>query len=189
MPSPYRLFIRSGTGAGQFILPGCAEYREKDFRGNHAIYSQHRIGVVIPAYNEEDLIKTTISSVPAYVDRIYVVDDGSADATWEQVKECAEDLRLITIRHERNSGVGAAITTGYKQALRDGLDIVNVVAGDNQMDPKYLPYLLDPIVWKMADYTKGNRLVRPELREGMSLWRSFGNSLLRRPLPMTSSSG
>jgi glycosyltransferase involved in cell wall biosynthesis len=142
------------------------------------MYSQHRIGVVIPAYNEEDLIKTTISSVPAYVDRIYVVDDGSADATWERVKECSVDLRLITIRHEVNSGVGAAITTGYKQALRDGVDIVAVVAGDNQMDPKYLPYLLDPIVWKMADYTKGNRLVRPELREGMSPWRSFGNSLL-----------
>jgi glycosyltransferase involved in cell wall biosynthesis len=142
------------------------------------MYAQHRIGVVIPAYNEENLIKTTISSVPDYVDRIYVVDDGSVDATPERVKECAVDLRLISIRHEKNSGVGAAITTGYKLALRDGLDIVAVVAGDNQMDPKYLPYLLDPIVWKMADYTKGNRLVRPEMRNGMSPWRSFGNSVL-----------
>jgi glycosyltransferase involved in cell wall biosynthesis len=141
------------------------------------MYSQHRIGVVIPAYNEENLIQRTLTSIPGYVDRVYLIDDASTDATRERVKEY-KDHRIILICHPENRGVGASIATGYKQALRDGLDIVAVMAGDNQMDPKYLPYLLDPIVWKAAEYTKGNRLVRPELRKGMSPWRSFGNSLL-----------
>ncbi len=143
------------------------------------MYRGHRIGVVVPAYNEEMLIGETLSGIPDYVDKIYVVDDGSTDRTTEIVKEFAKkDSRIILIRHERNRGVGAAIVSGYKRALEDGMDIVAVMAGDNQMDPKYLPDLLDPIVEGKADYAKGNRLLSPEYRRGMSKWRFFGNSIL-----------
>jgi hypothetical protein len=58
------------------------------------------------------------------------------------------------------------------------MDIAAVMAGDNQMDPTYLPTLLDPIVDGRADYTKGNRLINEAYRKGMPPWRSFGNSLL-----------
>jgi hypothetical protein len=58
------------------------------------------------------------------------------------------------------------------------MDIAAVMAGDNQMDPAYLPDLLDPIIDGRADYTKGNRLINQAYRKGMSPWRSFGNSLL-----------
>jgi glycosyltransferase involved in cell wall biosynthesis len=142
------------------------------------MYSQHSIGVVIPAYNEEQLIESTLTSIPSYVDRVYVVDDASTDATGQKIQSLQDKERITYIRHEQNRGVGAAIATGYKKALQDGVDVVAVMAGDNQMDPRYLPGLLDPIVWKMADYTKGNRLIHHTLRKGMSPWRSFGNSLL-----------
>jgi glycosyltransferase involved in cell wall biosynthesis len=150
------------------------------------MYSQHRIGVVIPAYNEETLIQDTLRSIPRYVDRIYIIDDGSTDRTPERIREMDVDPRYVTFSHKENHGVGAAITTGYKRALKEGIDIVAVMAGDNQMDPKYLPYLLDPIVWKIADYTKGNRLLKPESRNGMPPFRSFGNSLLTYVTKMSS---
>jgi len=150
------------------------------------MYSQHRIGVVIPAYNEENLIEDTLKSIPRYVDRIYVIDDGSTDATAEKIRGFETDLRYVNIRHESNSGVGAAITTGYRRALKDGIDIIAVMAGDNQMDPKYLPYLLDPIVWHIADYTKGNRLLNHVAKNGMPPFRSFGNSLLTYVTKMSS---
>ena len=142
-------------------------------------YARHRVGVTVPAYNEELLIEDTLQSIPEYVDRIYVIDDGSTDRTAEIVQQCAlTDPRIAYVRHRRNGGVGSAIYTGYKLALEENMDIVAVMAGDNQMDPKILPHLLDPIVWRKADYTKGNRLYSAEYRTGMSAWRSLGNSVL-----------
>jgi len=87
--------------------------------------------------------------------------------------------RIELVQHARNSGVGAAIVTGYKRTLADGLDIAVVMAGDNQMDPDELPGLLDPIADGRADYTKGDRTSRREHLVGMSPWRRLGNWLLR----------
>jgi len=143
------------------------------------MYREHRIAVVVPAYNEELLIGPTLDTMPGCVDRIYVVDDCSTDDTSRQIAERAvRDSRIVPLRHETNSGVGAAIVTGYTAALADGMEIVAVMAGDNQMDPAFLPKLLDPIIDGKADYAVGNRLINPEFRTGMSRWRFVGNSAL-----------
>jgi len=142
-------------------------------------YKNKTIGIVIPAFNEERLIGDTLRSIPKYVDRVYVIDDCSKDKTAEITQVFAKnDPRVTCISHEKNKGVGAAIITGYKKAMEDGVDIAAVMAGDNQMDPKHLPALLNPIVDGSADYTKGNRLLNAEFRKGMSKWRSFGNTIL-----------
>ena len=119
----------------------------------------NNICVVIPAYNEEKLIGPTLASVPDYIFRIYAVDDASTDRTPEIIREYAEkDIRITHIRHEINKGVGASIASGYREALKEGMDIAVVMAGDNQMDPAYLPQFLDPIINRQADYAVGNRL-------------------------------
>ncbi|RXE55293.1 glycosyl transferase [Methanoculleus taiwanensis] len=143
------------------------------------MYRDRMIAVVVPAYNEELLIEPTLASMPACVDRIYVVDDCSRDRTRERIAVCAvQDSRIAVISHDENAGVGAAIVTGYQAALADGMDIIAVMAGDNQMDPAFLPKLLDPVVDGKADYTVGNRLINPVFRQGMSTWRFVGNSVL-----------
>ncbi|MEN6514769.1 glycosyltransferase family 2 protein, partial [Methanoculleus sp.] len=142
-------------------------------------YRGKRIAVVIPAYNEEELIGEVLDGIPDYVAKVYAVNDGSADATGAIIEDYSRlDPRVVSIHHNPNRGVGAAITSGYKRAVEDGMDIAAVMAGDNQMDPAYLPSLLDPIVDGRADYTKGNRLINEAYRTGMPPWRSFGNSLL-----------
>lgn len=143
------------------------------------MYRERWIAVVVPAYNEELLIGPTLDTMPEFVDRVYVVDDCSTDRTSGRIAElAAKDPRIVPIRHEVNWGVGAAIVSGYTAALADEMDIVAVMAGDNQMDPAFLPRLLDPIIDGKADYTVGNRLINPEFRKGMSRWRFAGNATL-----------
>lgn len=143
------------------------------------MYRGKSVAVVVPAYNESRFIVQTLQSVPQFVDKIYAVDDASADDTLKLMLEQSEkDKRITVIARERNGGVGAAIVSGYEKALADGLDIVAVMAGDGQMDPQYLPALLDPIIEGRAEYVKGNRLFRSDLRRGMSTWRYFGNVTL-----------
>jgi glycosyltransferase involved in cell wall biosynthesis len=147
--------------------------------GVTTIYRDKKIGVIVPAYNEELLIGDTLSSLPDFIDKVYVIDDCSTDRTADIAKGFEKkDKRINFIRHENNKGVGAAITTGYKRALQDEVDIAAVMAGDNQMDPNILSSFLDPIIDGRADYTKGNRLLSSEHRTGMSKWRLLGNSIL-----------
>jgi glycosyltransferase involved in cell wall biosynthesis len=143
------------------------------------MYKQQKIAVVVPAYKEEELIGETLLSIPKYVDKVYAVDDGSPDRTYEIIQKIAEkDSRIVPIKRKENGGVGAAIVTGYKKALQDKMDIAVVMAGDNQMDPAFMPALLAPIVDGKADYAKGNRLLSPEYRGAMNRWRFFGNAIL-----------
>lgn len=141
------------------------------------MYQDYKIGIVVPVYNEAMLIGETLKNMPYVADRIYVVDDGSTDTT-NHIIEGFNGERFCILSKSQNRGVGAAIVTGYKKALEEGIDIVVVMAGDNQMDAKHLPELLAPIIQGKADYAKGNRLSRFEHRRGMSNWRFFGNWLL-----------
>jgi len=143
------------------------------------VYKNHTIAVVVPAYNEELLIKDTLLTVPDFVDRIFVVNDASTDNTQKIIGEIArEDSRVMPIVHARNSGVGAAIVSGYMQALLERIAVTVVMAGDNQMDPVVMPALIEPVIQNKAEYTKGNRLLSPAYRKGMSAWRFFGNTVL-----------
>lgn len=149
------------------------------------MYKNNKVGIVVPAHNEEELIEETLNAIlnsEVDVDRIYVVDDKSTDKTLEKINKFKEKEKnkekIYVIAHEKNKGVGGAIVSGYKKALEDDMDIAVVMAGDNQMDPSQLPRIIDPIVSGKADYTKGNRLLSKEYRKGMSNWRSFGNVIL-----------
>jgi glycosyltransferase involved in cell wall biosynthesis len=144
------------------------------------MYQNKKIAVVVPAYNEELLIQKVITTIPTFVDKIIVVDDKSSDGTVAIVQECQKSFseKLILIQHTENGGVGKAITSGYKRALEENMDIVAVMAGDAQMDPEELPKLLDPIVDDETDYTKGNRLFSGEAWKIIPKYRYLGNAFL-----------
>src|SRR5438105_5521948 len=135
--------------------------------------------VVIPAYNEEKLLPETLAGIPSFVDRIFVVDDASKDATAARANErAAADARVKVIVHERNRGAGAAVVTGYKAALLEGMDIVCVMNADNQMDPEELREIALPVVRDEVDYTKANRLFTGEAWNLIPHNRYLGNALL-----------
>lgn len=144
------------------------------------MYKGKTVGVVVPAYNEEKLIGRTIDTIPAFVDRIIVVDDASHDATVERVQKgvAGQPGRVILIRHEINQGVGGAIATGYKWCRDHEMDVAVVMAGDAQMDPDDLPALLDPVVTDEVDYAKGNRLFTGDAWNQIPKIRYLGNSAM-----------
>jgi len=143
------------------------------------MYRNNTIAVVVPAYNEEKLIRKVLETTPVFVDHIVVVDDASTDRTGEVVQtRRAEDPRVIYLRHPSNEGVGAAITTGYKWSRDRKVDVTVVMAGDGQMNPDDLPRLLDPIVAGEADYAKGNRLFTGKAWSIIPKTRYIGNAIL-----------
>ena len=135
------------------------------------------IAVVVPAYNEEALIGDTLAGIPSFVDRIIVVDDASKDATAEKARGYA-DPQIEVIVHEKNQGVGAAIVTGYKRALAEGIDVTAVMAGDNQMDPDELEKIAAPVLAGEVDYAKANRLISGRAWELIPRSRYIGNAVL-----------
>jgi glycosyltransferase involved in cell wall biosynthesis len=125
---------------------------------------------------EERLIGATLAGIPAYVDSVHVVDDASIDGT-AQAALRAGDARLRLRRHAVNSGVGAAIITGYRSALAEGADVLAVMAGDNQMHPDDLAAVIKPVISGSADYAKGNRFIHPAARHMPMPRRIAGRAL------------
>jgi len=141
------------------------------------MYEGKTVAVVVPAYDEERLVASTVRGIPAFVDRIVVVDDASTDATAEKARATGDE-RVDVITHERNLGVGGAILTGHHRAIDIDADVSVVMAGDAQMDPDYLPVLLDPIADGGYDFSKADRFFDFGSYEGMPRTRVIGNVLV-----------
>lgn len=133
--------------------------------------------LVLPAHDEAAHIGGVLASLPAWVDRIIVVDDASADDTVGAV-EAVGDSRVRVIRHEANLGVGAAMRTGYRAALREGYDLIGKMDADGQMRASELERLVEPFAVGIAEYTKGNRFYLSGATTGMPTHRGLGNTAL-----------
>ena len=135
------------------------------------------VAVVVPAYNEERLIVETLAGIPAFVDRVVVVDDRSRDETAQRARE-SSDPRVEVIVHAENRGVGGAIVTGYKRARDDKIDVTAVMAADAQMDPDDLEMLVGAVARGDVDYAKANRLFAGQAWEVIPRYRYLGNAVL-----------
>lgn len=85
-----------------------------------------------------------------------IVDDGSNDGTSEMIASYAS-RGVATIRHDRQSGVGAAIRTAIHHARKQGYDILVIMAGNDKDNPDEIPNLLEPIIEGGYDFVQGSR--------------------------------
>lgn len=117
---------------------------------------KNNLFVVIPAYNEEKVIKSVISDLKKEdYKNIIVVDDGSKDKT----SEIAKKEKVTTIRHIINRGQGAALRTGIDYALSKGADIIFTFDADGQHQAKDIKRLIKPILDKKYDVALGSRFI------------------------------
>jgi len=136
------------------------------------------IAVVIPSYKVAEHILDVLEAIGPEVKKIYVVDDACPDGSGQLVQDQSKDKRVRVLFHETNQGVGGAVVTGYKEALKDGVDVVVKVDGDGQMDPGLISTIARPVIEGSADYAKGNRFDSLENLFSMPKTRIFGNAVL-----------
>ncbi|MGR9048597.1 glycosyltransferase family 2 protein [Halobacillus faecis] len=129
-----------------------------------------KVLIIIPAYNEEDSIYDTVQSVKASTDYDYIViNDGSKDRTPYILEE--NGIHHLTLPN--NLGIGGAMQTGYKYALRNGYDYAIQLDADGQHNPVDLRNLIDEIESTGYDMIIGSRFVERSGYKG-SVTRRIG---------------
>jgi len=118
-------------------------------------HSKERIVAAIPCFNEERCIGSVVVKTKKYVDKVVVIDDGSTDGAGEVAREAGAQVYV----HERNHGYGAAIRSALEQGRKLGADILVILDGDGQHDPRDIPRLVEPIVAGQADVVIGSRFL------------------------------
>lgn len=126
-----------------------------------------KVVAVIPAFREENRIAKTVQSVLSHVQHVVVVDDGSEDATAQNVP--LESGHVTVIRHRVNRGQGASLKTGTDAAVQLGADVIVHVDADGQHDSSFIPSVITPIQEGSVDVVFGSRFLGESV--GMPLAR------------------
>ena len=117
---------------------------------NHRAESSSPIdlSVVAPLFNESQNVRPLVEWILQALEsfqgsfEIILVDDGSRDDTWEQVRMVAHESRITGLRLGRNVGQTAAMMAGFDHARGR---IVVSLAGDLQNDPRDIPALISKL--------------------------------------------
>lgn len=100
-----------------------------------------KLYIVIPAYNEEENIKSVIEDWYPVVEktgadsRLVIIDDGSKDTTFKIMEEIAKERPQFIPLTKPNAGHGATVLYGYRYALKEGADYVFQTDSDGQTLP------------------------------------------------------
>ena len=121
------------------------------------VAASFRVVALIPAHREEQKIAEVVRGALPFVDAVWVVDDGSPDATAAR----AEAAGATVIRHPINQGKGAAIKTGLRALIERGAAFVVLLDGDGQHAPHEIPLFVEAATVGGADLVVGNRLGDP----------------------------
>lgn len=121
-----------------------------------------KLVVLIPAFNEEELIGKTIMGIPRKIlgiekVEVLVIDDGSTDRTVELASNAGAD-KIVSLG--KNVGVGAAFMTGIRNAISMDAGIVVTLDADSQFPPNQIPGFIVPILNHQYDVVSGARFTK-----------------------------
>ena len=139
------------------------------------MYKSRTIFLITAAYNEEGKIGEVVRRTPRdIVDTVFVVDDGSTDATADEARRYGAEVVSLN----RVYGAGFSVRLGLREAQRRGIDIAVVIAGNNKDAPEEITRLLDPICDEECDFVIGSRFLDGGAYGGdMPVYRKFPTRL------------
>ncbi|MDR2572636.1 MAG: glycosyltransferase family 2 protein [Oscillospiraceae bacterium] len=115
-----------------------------------------RLLIIIPCYNEQETIAQVYREVCEKVSYdVLVINDHSTDDS----REILQNEKIPHLNLPLNLGIGGAVQTGYRYALRNGYDITVQLDGDGQHDPGYIADIIAPIESGEADLVIGSRFM------------------------------
>lgn len=119
-----------------------------------------KVLLIIPAYNEEESLRSLIEEIKAVCPEVdyLVVNDCSSDDT----ERLLEELGANYISLPCNMGIGGAVQSGYRYAAQNGYDIAIQIDGDGQHDVRFVKDMVKLIEDKQADVVIGSRFIDKE---------------------------
>ena len=138
---------------------------------------EHKVVVVMPAYNAVRTLEKTLSEIPRdVVDDIVLVDDASQDETAELARSLGIEH---VIRHESNRGYGGNQKTCYRKALDLDADIVVMLHPDYQYSPRLIPAMVELVASGLFPVVLGSRILGGgAISGGMPVYKYLANRLL-----------
>ncbi|HEY0196029.1 MAG TPA: glycosyltransferase family 2 protein [Methanobacterium sp.] len=117
------------------------------------------IWVIIPAYNEENIIGEVLEELFSMGLKLVIIDDGSTDRTYKIARAIVEDNpgRGYLYHHPINRGLGATLKTGIEACLEKGADLMVTFDADGQHNPDDILPVCQPIINGQADVVIGVR--------------------------------
>lgn len=125
--------------------------------------------IIVPAYNEEENIEKTVEAIlreSKSFDYV-VINDCSTDRTQKICEEKGYNIVNLPI----NLGIGGAVQTGYRYAVKYGYDMAVQVDGDGQHNPEFLEMMAEYLEKNEVDMVIGSRFIEN---------KGFQSSALRR---------
>ena len=153
-------------------LIGGMQAVHQESNGSEMLQRKPKIIAAIPCFNEERFIGSVVLKSKRYVDRVIVIDDGSTDATARVANEAGAKV----YRNKQNQGYGAAIRSAIAKGQNLRADILVILDGDGQHDPKDIPKLVRPLINGKADISVGSRFMGKG--EKPPLYRRLGQRVL-----------
>src|SRR3989344_8391258 len=127
-----------------------------------------KLSIIVPVYNEEKTIATVIDkllslSIQSTIIEIVIVNDGSSDNTFSQLKKYKSLKKITIINSEKNKGKGIAVMKGISHATGD---YVIIQDADLEYDPQQISKLVGKISENSSVVIYGTRLNRmPHLKK------------------------
>jgi len=135
-----------------------------------------KIAVIIPCYKVEKHIAKVVEKIPEFVSSIILVNDASPDNTGKIIEQIKSGNKKVTIlTHSKNQGVGGAMISGFKEALKQNINIVVKIDGDGQMDSSQIEKMIKVLKSTDCNFCKGNRFFDRKDLKTMPPIRRFGN--------------